>query len=1140
MNLRRHPLASLLVAVATLALLDLATPLPAAADGLHPDALEPHVDGWAGTHAHGVPQAEEPPPTDGMDETAEIEGEAAAAGEADDEAWDVMSPPGPSFEVPIDTTEGTWMSLTVSPDDQEVVFDLLGDLYSVPIEGGTARALTSGIAWDMQPTFSPDGRSIAFTSDRAGGDNVWIVDRDGGEPRQVTEETFRLVNSPAWTPDGEYLAVRKHFTATRSLGAGEIWLYHRSGGGGLQMVEKANDQKDLGEPAFSPDGQYLYYSQDTTPGPVFEYNKDPNPGIYSVLRLDRETGDTETILSGPGGAARPTPSPDGRHLAFVRKVRGQSILHVLDLDSGESWPVYDELDRDMQETWAIHGVYPAMDWTSDSRSLVFWAGGKLHRLDVASQVVSEIPFHVADRRTVAEPVRFPVDVHPEQFEVKMLRWVQVAPRGDRAVFSALGRIWVRDLPDGGVRALTGSATPERFEYFPSISRDGAWVVYVTWDDEELGSVRVAPIDGAGPGRTLTTAPGHYVEPVFTPDGRSVVYRKTGGGYLTSPLWSMETGIYVVPVSGGGEPEMVTDSGVDPHFGTDPDRVYLTRFADGKRVLASVGLDGTEPREHLASDNADRFRVSPDGRWVAFQERFNAYVAAFPATGQRVAIGPKTSAVPVSRISRDAGDYLHWSGDSETLYWTLGPELFARSLSDAFAFVEGAPEELPEPPTRGLPIGFSHPSARPESTLALVGGTVVTMDDDRGEDDVIDDGVVVIRNHRIAAVGPRSEVQIPAGAQVIDTTGKTLIPGLVDVHWHGGQGSGGIIPEQSWVNLASLAFGVTTFHDPSNDTETVFTAAEMARAGLILAPRIFSTGTILYGAETPFRAVIESPEDAQSHLRRMEAVGAISVKSYNQPRRDQRQQVIAGAREVGIMVVPEGGSLFHHNMTMVVDGHTGIEHSIPVGAIYDDVRQLWGGTPGVGYTPTLVVGYGGIWGENYWYAESNVWENERLLAFVPREIVDARSRRRITAPDEEWGHFQNARVAAELQDEGVPVLLGAHGQREGLAAHWEMWMFQQGGMTPMEALRAGTIDAAWYLGLDGDVGSLEPGKLADVVILSADPLENIRNTASVEQVVLNGRLYDAGTLDQVAPESVERPPLFWQRGEDGRLLVAPGR
>src|ERR1044071_5644499 len=245
--------------------------------------------------------------------------------EKKEEKWDVNNPPGPSHDVDIDVHEGTWLSLDVSPDGKEIAFDLLGDLYTIPI--------ASGVAWDMQPRYSPNGKWIAFTSDRSGGDNIWILDReainqaktgpealptnaagragrDGSSPKQVTKESFRLLNEPNWSPDSELLVARKHFTSERSLGAGEMWLYHRSGGDGLQMTKKRTDQKDSGEPVFSPDGQYLYFSDDITPGQIFEYNKDPNKEVYVIQRLDRESGEIERYVTGPGGSVRPTPSPD--------------------------------------------------------------------------------------------------------------------------------------------------------------------------------------------------------------------------------------------------------------------------------------------------------------------------------------------------------------------------------------------------------------------------------------------------------------------------------------------------------------------------------------------------------------------------------------------------------------------------------------------------------------------------------------------------------------------------------------------------------------------------------------------------------------------------------------------------------------
>ena len=1041
-------------------------------------------------------------------------------GEKEEEKWDVENPPGEHYEVQLDTTEGTWMSLDVSPDGKQVVFDLFGDIYEVPIDGGDATALTHGFAWDMQPRYSPDGASIVFTSDRGGGDNIWIMKRDGAEPQAVTKEDFRLLNNPAWSPDGEFIAARKHFTSRRSLGAGEIWLYHKSGGDGLQLTEKPNDQKDVGEPVFSPDGRYVYFSRDTTPGDRFQYNKDPNDEIYTIRRLDRETGEIEGFIEGSGGAIRPTPSPDGKWMAFVRRVRGKSVLFVQDLASGRNRALYDGMERDLQETWAIHGVYPNMAWTPDGGSIVFWSKGKIRRIDIESAEVTEIPFRVRQTHKMTEALRFPVEVAPTTFDVKMLRWVQVSPKGNQVVYQTLGRLWVRDLPRGKPRQLTSQ--DDQLEFYPSYSRDGRWIVYTSWHDVELGAVRIAPATPGGQGRIVTPEPGHYLEPVFSPTGEQIVYRKSSGGFVRSPLYSRDTGLYLVSTA-GGEAERILLHGVRPHFGASADRVYFQTFEDeDHRALRSIELDGSDERTHIDSEAATEFRVSPDGKWVAFTERFNAYIAPFVRTGKKVDLGPKSTSMPLRQVSRDAGEYLHWSGDSDRLYWSLGSELFDRELKDAFAFLQGAPEELPEPPEAGIEIGFRADADVPDGKIALVGARIVTM---RGNE-VIEHGTILVDGNRIVAVGPSAEVKVPHSALEIDVSGHTIIPGLVDVHWHGSQGSSEITPQRNWFNYASLAFGVTTVHDPSNDTSTFFAAAEMARAGGITAPRLYSTGTILYGAAGSFKAIVDSLDNARSHLRRMKAVGAISVKSYNQPRRDQRQQFIAGARELSMMVVPEGGSLFQHNMTMVVDGHTGIEHAIPLAAVYDDVLQIWGESR-TGYTPTQSVGYGGLWGENYWYQKTNVWENERLLTFVPRFVVDPRSRRRVMVPEDEFNHIAIARTCKALNDAGVSVQVGAHGQREGLAAHWEIWMFEQGGMTPLEAIRAGTLNGARYLGLDGDIGSLAKGKLADLAVLSKNPLLDIRNTESVQYVMVNGRLYDAASMDQVGNHPQPREPFFWE-------------
>ncbi|MDQ3170398.1 MAG: amidohydrolase family protein, partial [Acidobacteriota bacterium] len=565
------------------------------------------------------------------------------------------------------------------------------------------------------------------------------------------------------------------------------------------------------------------------------------------------------------------------------------------------------------------------------------------------------------------------------------------------------------------------------------------------------------------------------------------------------------------------------------------------FRNGNVVLASADLDGSDDRVHLQSPNVSSFVPSPDGRWVAFIDRFQTYIAEFPATGRPIDIGPGTGAFPVARVSRDSGWYLQWSPDSSRVYWTQGPELFSRDVTRTFTYLpRSTPEQgeagnlkADEPEVKGRPIGFMAASDKPQGTVALVGARIITMAaggsqtmSSVGNPGIIENGTILVDGNRITAVGASGSVTVPSGAKRVDVRGKTIIPGLIDAHAHlGGEGDG-LIARQSWPLLANLAFGVTTMHDPSNDTETVFTTAEMVRAGLKVGPRVFSTGTILYGAETPFKAVISNYDDALFHIRRMKAVGAISVKSYNQQRRDSRQMLIKAAREEQMMVVPEGGSLFYQNATHVLDGHTTVEHNIPVPVLYKDVLQVYGKS-GVGYTPTLIVGYGGLNGENYWYQQSNVWENERLLQFTPRDIIVPRSRRRPMAAETDYNHFTISRSAKKLQDAGAVVNAGAHGQIHGIGMHWEMWMMQQGGMSNIQALATGTINSARTLGLDGDLGSIERGKLADLVVLDRNPLENIRHTETVQMIMINGRLYDHD-LNEIGTRQQKRPPLWWNK------------
>ncbi len=1054
-----------------------------------------------------------------------------ASATEDAEEWDVNAPPGATVrQVPIRTDEGSWMDVDVSPDGRMVAFALLGDIYTMPISGGTPRRIAEGLAWEVQPRFSPDGARIAFTSDRGGGDNIWLMNADGSDKRQLTEEDFRLLNQPSWSPDGRFIAAKKHFTTGRSLGTGEIWLYHVSGGGGVQLVERPNEehQKELGEPIYAPDGSAIYYTRNTTPGPIFEYAQDSTQGIFDIERYDLNTGEVTTAVSGYGGAVRPTPSPDGEMIAFVRREAGQSKLYIKDLSSGIERKIYDDLDQDVQETWAVTGVYPNMDWTPDSREIVFWAGGKLRRVNGQGGGARVIPFSISDTRGVADAPHPVIEVAAPSFTTSIPKYASVSPDGGRVVFETLGKLYVKPAAGGTPRRLT-SGDNDTVEAFPSWSRNGERIVFVRWDDQELGRVVTVGPNG-GDERVVTDEPGHYGVPRFSPDGETIVFEKRAGGYLTDRAYSEDPGVYRVPAS-GGTPTLITRGTGSPHFGPDSDRIFMIASADGNLQLVSTDRNGEARRVHAEGELVSDYIVSPDGRFFAFRENYEAFAMPLMPGGQAVSVAASGGPLPVTRASEGGADYIGWSQDGDRLHWSMGPTLYTVATDNLFRSApaeEATPEEeaAPEfvPPTEGLSLAMTRAADIHEGRIALVGARILTMTGEGAG--AIEDGTILIDGNRIAAIGPRGSVAVPPGVQQVDMTGRVIMPGLVDAHAHGPQGVGDLVPQQNWTLVQNLALGTTTMHDPSSSASQIFAAAGRQRAGMLLAPRIFSTGEIVYGARAPgIYAQIEEYEDALAHVRRIKAQGGVSIKNYNQPRREQRQMVARAAAAENMLVVAEGGSLFGMDMNLVADGNSTLEHNIPLNTFYADVVQMFSQSQ-TNYTPTLTVTYGGLAGDPYWRQETDVWADPLMIHSPPAQLL-AQTARRVTAPDWAFVDDDAAREAKKLADAGVLVSIGAHGQQPGIAAHWELWSFVRGGMSPVESLRAGTIVPARSLGMDRDIGSLEVGKLADLLVLTADPTVDIRNSDDIERVMLGGRLYDTRTMNEVETGDATRLPYWWE-------------
>ncbi len=1021
----------------------------------------------------------------------------------------------PSRTIAFETTEGTYMNLDVSLDGTTIVFDLLGDIYRIAIEGGTAERLTSGMAYDVQPAFSPDGSEIVFVSDRSGSDNLWILPAGGGEPTAVTAEEEEPVVAPAWTSDGQYLVARR---------GRKLWLYHRDGGDGMELTAAKEAEGAMG-PSVSGDDRFVYFS-----APVGGAGTGRTPAAelariigWQVKRLDRLTGDVATVTVSPNGAFRPALSPDGKAVAYGARVDAKTGLRYRNLDTDEEkWLLYD-IDRDNAERPGSLDLMPRYDFTPDGSAVIIATGGGFRRVNVASGAVTHIPFEARVEQQLGPFVYFENRYTQEPVRIRNIRSAHRSPSGQRLVFSAHNKIWTMELPAGRPRAIVAQPFGQ---FHPALSPDGQQLAFVSWDDADGGHLWVVAADGSGTPKRLTPHSGFYLRPSWSPDGTRVVFIKEDAAAFRN-VWTRNSGqIHWVPAA-GGDPDYVASAPSDnrPSFDAEGERViYLSEVTPANRreekpahsVLSSVALDGTDKRT-LAELEAEVYEavVSPDGNWLAYTVREDVFVAALPRGGEVPLIKEDKGPGPVKRLSREGGIDVHWEGGGEALSWTFA-DTFYRTPFDAISnFIRAADEAASlQPETTEVRLEF--PRSAPSGVVALRGGNVLSM----ATEEVLSNQTVVVTDNRITAIGPRAEVTIPDGARIVDVSGRTLLPGFIDLHAHL-RPPREVFVENNWSYYANLAYGVTTTRDVSTSNDS-FAYGELVETGAIVGPRIYSTGRALLEAH----ARIENLDDARAVVRHYKKMGTSVIKQYMQPHRRQRQWVIQAAREEGINVTNEGGGDFRLDMTMVLDGFTGVEHSLPIADIYSDVVRLFAESR-TWYTPTLVVSYGGPTAEWYFYQTTNVHDDEKLRRFTPHEILDRRTRRGRLYAEDEFHFLAVSRVAAKILEAGGNVALGAHGEEQGICAHWELWALQMGGLSNYDALRTATSVAAEGLGLGNDLGRLEVGKLADILVLRENPLDDIRNTLSLELVMKNGELYDADTMDRLWPDEAKLPPLFYR-------------
>lgn len=1070
---------------------------------------------------------------------------AQAPASGDTTRRDNELPIKPERTISFETSEGTYMNLDVSPDGRTIVFDLLGDIYTIPMEGGRATRLTSGMPYDYHPVFSPDGQRIAFVSDASGSDNLWSIAADGSDRKAITRDRERAVAGVEWAPDGDYLLTRR----------GGLWLFHKEGGSGVQVTRDPQANGAMG-PMFSPDGRFIYFS--ARAGNPFGHTQDLS-GItgWQIRRLDRLTGDVAQITAVPYGAFRPRISADGRWLVYGMRMDAVTGLRIRNLDTDEDDWLAQRVDRDNAERAGTLDLMPRYDFTPDGSAIVIAHGGTFHTIDLATKRDSPIHFTALVEQQLGAFVYFEEKLNDDAVKLRNVRYTSTSPDGSQLAFSALSRVWLMDASGGQARPL---ADQPAGQFQPVFSPDGRTLAWVTWNDTVGGHIWRMPVSGGTPQR-VTRHAGFYIHPAWSPDGTKLAYIREDPAAFRN-VWSRNTGrifwidLNAMPAPGQNasaeppEPNYVTSAPSDNRltFATTNDRItYVSDVgaaAGGgggeggpslRSTLSSVRLDGTDKRT-IANVTAEAYEIvpSPDNRFLAFIVREDLYLAALPFSAEPPSIGDRSGPGPVKRITREGGLDVHWENDSETLAWNFANVAYRVNAQEALLSGPPAPERdsargaaadstLPAVATvtpDSVVIDITVPRDKPEGTVVLRGGNVITMQGDQ----VIPNATIIVTDNRITWVGPSADASIPQGARLVDITGQTVMPGIVDVHAHL-RPPRDVYVQAAWPYLANLAFGVTTTRDVSSSNDG-FAYHELVESGEVLGPRIYSTGR----AMLPGNVRVDNLEDARAAVRHYKRQGTNVIKQYTQPHRRQRQWLLQAAREERINVTNEGAGDLRLDLTMVLDGFTGFEHALPVADLYNDVIQLIAQSR-TWYTPTLVVAYGGPTAEWYFYQTTNVHDDERLNRFTPHEIVDRRTRRgEWTHPDE--FHFQAvSRGAANVLKAGGNIGLGAHGEEQGICAHWELWGLQMGGLSNHEALRVATIGGAEALGFQQDLGTIEGGKLADLLILERNPLDDIRNSTSIRMVMRNGELFEAETLRQIWPEQ-KAPPVYtsydWQR------------
>ena len=978
---------------------------------------------------------------------------------------------GASETIAITTHEGTMLAFDLAPHDSSIVFDLLGQLWTLPGKGGDARAITDAVrdtAEDLDPSVSPDGKNVLFRAERHGRTGLWLLEVASGAVRQLTQlaNPDEYNGGAGWSPDGRAIAFTR---VAQDSGSGawhsRIRILDVSSGAARDVRIDSTEKLQARDATWAPDGRRI----------GFVAASPANPFGGRLWVVDTSGGRAEPLSPDSGAAIMPAFAPDGKRVAFLAR------------DSANRWQVWvqDLTERGARARLTSHDDVAStrVRWTHDGSAIVYAADGQLRRVSARGGESAAIPFtaHLAIRRARRDSSVARLTTRDSFAPAHAFLGLALSPDAQRIAAIALGKLWI--IPVGG--------TPRAIADVPFTARGLAWspdANELAWSAGAFGEEDLFAADTrTGATRRLTSLRGREALPAYSPDGHYIAFMhqdKTGAlriidAHAKGPVGDTTQARAVAP----GEVSWTRPVDTYPQWSPASDALLLVGGSSpGQPTKAMIArLSG-------ARDTVKQFVDAPIFlHWdrtgtLTYARHDRLWRADFDGHAVRGATQP---------LGDDAAIYASTANDGSVLYLS-SDGLRLRSAS-------GTVRRL------GWPITYTPAIAPP---LVIHNARVVSGGGDTASAPV---DIVVERGRiaRIAAAG-----SVASSGRTIDATGKFVMPGLVDLHAHTYRPD--LLP-------AFLYFGVTTVRDQGSSIGPLVAHSDGIAAGVFDGPRV-SYGGFQYYSDWPYdeeqgRGL--EPEADSGHVARSIGLaagfGAQHVKTRTFRRWDINARMIAEAHRLGMRATGHCAA----PLPLIAAGMDAKEHigmcstrgaASPYAMndmlIYDDEVQLFHAAR-VAVIPTI----------SYMSFAARMAANPKLLdadsevtPFITRDDFEWMVKLRPAVRPQWERAASDARITtARLARAGVLLGTGTDIWQLPASVHMELEELVAAGLSPTEAIRAATSSAARIIGVEHDLGTIEPGKLADLLILDANPLADIRNTRRIAAVVQNGRVVDRAAI-----------------------------